>query len=234
MVTAQGRALLPPPTTPEGRILRRGLGIDAATPRWTPPTQVFVAVRELPPYALPHPAPAVLTTAEGAWLLIDAHVQPITPTQAHLLTSASAQVTEVDPPAIANYPDLDPPIDLRLPARVPEWLDPAARAICAGPEGGAAALAEDAPDGGAVDGAVELSGSSVATHFAGLAAGAVGIDSGFGYHVVATSGLRHPVPDEETLEIIGVQRVDEAAWSIVSLLPEGEPLNRQSALTAAY
>lgn len=234
VVTADGRTLLPPPSTPEGRILRRGLGIDASTPRWMPPTQILVAVRELPPYALPRPVPAVLTTPEGAWLLIDAHVQPITPTQSHLLASASAQVTTVDPSTIANYPDADPPIDLRLPARAPVWLDPAARAICAGPDGGGAALPESDADDGAADGAVELSGGAVATHFAGLAAGAVGIDSGSGYHVVTTSGLRHPVPDGDTLEIIGVQRVDEAAWTIVSLLPEGAPLDRQSALTATY
>ena len=177
----------------------------------------------------------MLSTDEGAWLLIDAHVQPITRTQANLLASAAAQVTEVGPATIANYPDLDPPIDLRLPARVPEWLDPATRAICAGPSGGGAAMAEDTQDTeDAQDTGIELSGSAVATHFAGLAAGAVGIDSGSGYHVVTTSGLRHPAPDEETLEIIGVQRVDEAAWSIVSLLPEGEALTRQSALTATY
>lgn len=229
VVTADGRTLLPAPTTPEGRILRRGLGIDASTPRWSPPTQVLVAVRELPPYALPHPAPTVLKTTDGAWLLVDAHVQPITATQEQLLISASAEAVAVEHADIADYPDTDPPVELRLPEQVPEWVDPAQRAVCAGPNGGGATLAHDE-----FTGAIALSGSAVATHFAGLSVGAVGVDSGAGYHVVTTSGVRHAVADAATLEVVGVQRVDEVAWQIIALLPEGEALSRKSALTATY
>lgn len=234
VVTAEGRTLLPPPTTPEGRILRRGMGIDAATPRWTPPTQVLVAVRELPPYALPNPLPSMLKTSEGAWLLIDAHVQPITPAQADILASASAPRSAVESAVIAQYPDVDPPFALRLPKRVPEWIDPATRGVCAGPDGGGAALPKDGVDGAATAGAIRLSGSAVATHFAGLAAGAVGVDSGSGFHVVTTTGMRHLVPDEHTLETIGVERVDNVSWQIISLLPEGAKLTRELALTATY
>lgn len=230
VVTAAGRTLLPPPTTPEGRLLRRSLDIDAATPRWEPPAEVLDALRELPPYALPAPLPKVLRTEAGAWLLADGGVQPITPLQERVLLDASAAAADVPRASLAQYPDADPPLELRLPTTAPDWIDPLEAAICAGPDGGGGAT--DAEE--ALAGAIALSGTSVATHFAGLTAGSVAVDSGHGYHVLAGNGLRHDAPDEATLEVIGAARRDEVAWPLLALLPEGEPLTRSAALTATY
>ena len=46
--------------------------------------------------------------------------------------------------------------------------------------------------------------------------------------------MRNPVPDEHTLEVIGAKRIEPVRWEILSLLPEGEPLERERALTATY
>ena len=82
--------------------------------------------------------------------------------------------------------------------------------------------------------AIALSGTSVATHFVGLADGSIGVDSGHGFHVVASNGLRHRAPDAETLATVGAVHVERVPWEIVSLLPEGEELTRAAALTATY
>lgn len=230
VITSQGRTVLPPPTTPEGRIIRRAMGIDESTPRWQPPAQLLGAVRELPPYAMPSPMPSVLNTEAGSWLLFGGGVQPITRLQAQMLADAGSQVSTAPRTQIPNYPDTDPKVDLRLPELAPEWVDPEKRAVCAGAAGGGATMDPKA----VFEGTTELSGTSVATHFAGPAGGSVAVDSGYGYHVVAGNGLRHEAPDADTLRIVGAERTDEVRWEIVSLLPEGESLTRDAALTATY
>lgn len=225
LVTAQGRQLLPPTTTAEGRIVRRVIGITHATPVWAPPTQVLNALRELPEVSFPTPSPQVLDTDEGSWMLIDGAIQPITDTQRDMLTSAGASAKTIRQEQLADYPDSA--LDLRLPGTAPEWIDPTATAICAAQDGTAAAT-DDVPEG------VALSGTSVATHFAGLEQGSVGVDSGHGFHVVAANGLRHRAPDHDTLTIVGAHHVEEVPWEIVGLLPEGEELTREAALTATY
>ena len=156
--------------------------------------------------------------------------QEITSLQEQLLIDASAQRINITRADIATYPDADPPVELQLPEVAPTWVDPESRAICVSPDGGGAVLAPDE----ALAGAIELSGSAVATHFAGLANGSVGADSGHGFHVIAGNGLRHSVPQRETLEMIGVERIDEVAWPILALLPEGDALTREAALVPTY
>lgn len=230
VVTQDGRTELPAASEPAGRIIRRALGIDAATPRWHPPAKVLTALEELPPYALPNPLPTVLRTDGGAWALVGGAVQPITPLQEQLLIDAASAHQTVPREKLASYPDLAPALDLRLPAAAPTWVDPAARAVCADAEGRGAT----AEPGEAMAGATALSGDSAATHFAGLAAGAVAVDTGHGYQVVAVSGLRHPVPDGDTLGVLGAARTDEVCWAIAALLPEGAELSREAAMAAAY
>ncbi|WP_291313188.1 type VII secretion protein EccB [Corynebacterium sp. UBA2622] len=230
LVTAGGRTLLPEASSPHGRVVRRVLGVDADTPRWRPPDEVLNALRENPPVALPTPLPEVLETDAGSWAVNPAGgIQPVTPTQRDILADAGAPLRRVTRDSLSRYEDAAPALDLHLPAAVPRWEDPSGRAVCVD-EGRGAATADAAGPGGAV----ELSGGAVATHFTGLAHGAVAVDTGHGHHVVSTHGLRHEVPERPVLEVIGVELVENVPWEILSLLPAGERLNRESALTATY
>lgn len=236
LVTAQGRTQLPPPTTPDGRIVRRALGIDATTPRWRPPAQVLGALREHPPFSLPSPLPRVIRTGTSDWAETSRGLQPITGAQGQMLLDAGAHLTELTPQAVADRPDAEHPVPIRLPERLVRFLDPAgdpasdAFATCVTEDGGAAMLPADE----ALEGRVQLSGAGPATFFVGLPEGAVAVDTGKGYHVVDQTGLRHGVPDAATLETVGAVRREEVPWSIVQLLPRGEVLTREAALTATY
>ena len=244
LVTRDGRTQLPPPATPEGRVIRRGLGIDATTPRWRPPAPVLGALREHPPFALPNPLPRVIRTGTSDWAETSRGVQEITSAQAQMLIDAGATPSELTPQAVADRPDAEPPVDIRLPGRLVRFLDPAgavagvdgsdaadgALATCATESGGAAHL----PASEALEGSVLLSGEGPATRFAGLPSGAVAVDTGHGYHVVDQTGLRYEAPDAGTLETVGAARTEQVPWSIVQLLPAGERLTREAALTATY
>ncbi len=236
LVTAQGRTQLPPSTTPDGRIVRRVLGIDASTPRWRPPAQLFGALQEQPSFALPDPLPRVLRTGDREWAETSGGVQPVTSVQAEILQEAGAQVTEVPAQAVAEKPDAENPVSIRLPEHDLRLLDPAGEpadepeATCITEEGGAAQL----PASEAMGGHVRLSGAGPASYFVGLPSGAVAVDTGNGYHVVDQTGLRHGVPDEATLEAIGAAKVEQVPWRLVQLLPRGEALERSAALTATY
>ncbi|MCG7279096.1 type VII secretion protein EccB [Corynebacterium imitans] len=236
LVTAQGRTQLPPSTTPDGRIVRRVLGIDASTPRWRPPAQLFGALQEQPSFALPDPLPRVLRTGEREWAETSGGVQPITSVQAEILLEAGAQVTEVPAQAVAEKPDAENPAPIRLPEHYLRLLDPAGEpadepeTTCITEDGGAATL----PASEAMAGHVRLSGAGPASYFVGLPSGAVAVDTGNGYHVVDQTGLRHGVPDEATLEAIGAAKVEQVPWRLVQLLPRGEALERTAALTATY
>lgn len=236
LVTAQGRVQLPPSTSPDGRVVRRVLGIDASTPRWRPPAELFGALQEQPAFALPDPLPRVLRTGEREWVETSGGVQPITSVQAEILVEAGAQVAEVPAQSVADKPDAEPPLPIDLPEERMRFLDPAgepadeAEATCVTEAGGAAML----PATEAMAGHVRLSGAGPASYFVGLPAGAVAVETGNGYHVVDQTGLRHGVPDEATLETIGAAKVEQVPWRLVKLLPRGEALERTAALTATY
>lgn len=229
--TREGRTLLPAEETPEGRIVRRVLGITADTPRWRPPADVAAAARELPPIAFPSPLPEVLTSEAGAWLVAPwGGIQVITDTQRTALADAGATLHDVPRTAPAEQPDAAPAFDLRLPAAVPQWLRPGGETVCVTESGGAAA----APAADLERGAAALSGDAVATRFAGLAQGAVGVDTGRGYHVVSIHGLRQEVEGRDALTVLGARRVESAPWRILTLLPEGPKLSRGAAVRATY
>lgn len=225
LITAEGRRALPPAESAQGRIVRRALQIGPDTPVWRPPAQVLVALRELPPVQLPNPLPRILDAGDTSWMLTDGRVQPITQLQRGMLLDAGAAASDITRDQVANYPDGD--AELTLPGETPRWVDPARTAVCVNQDR-AGAVMDSLPAG------VQLSGASVATHFAGLAHGAVGVDSGHGFHVVSGSGLRHQVPDRATLDTVGALHVEEVPWEIIALLPEGDALTRDAALTATY
>ena len=223
LVTAEGRRLLPDADAPEGRAMRRALGITPDTPRWTPPTQVISALAELPPAGIPSPLPDVIDADGRAWALANGRIQPITATQREMLLDAGAKATAAARADVAQYPDAEE--ELRLPRERPTWVEP--DRVCVNQDRGGA-LMQEVPAG------IELSGTSVATHFAGLRDGSVGVDSGHGYHVVSASGLRHSAPDAAALDTVGANHVEQVPWEIIALLPEGAELTRDAALTATY
>lgn len=223
LVTAEGRRLLPGADAPEGRAMRRALGITPDTPRWTPPTQVISALVELPPAEIPSPLPDVVDADAQSWALANGRIQPITATQREMLLDAGAKTTAAARADVAQYPDAEE--ELRLPRERPTWVEP--DRVCVNQDRGGA-LMQEVPAG------IELSGTSVATHFAGLRDGSVGVDSGHGYHVVSASGLRHSAPDAAALDTVGANHVEQVPWEIIALLPEGAELTRDAALTATY
>ncbi|MCQ9337678.1 type VII secretion protein EccB, partial [Corynebacterium phoceense] len=79
-------------------------------------------------------------------------------------------------------------------------------------------------------GLVPLVGESVATHFGGLDAGGVAVDTGHGRLVVSATGTRHAVPSQAEWEALGLRAAASAPWDIVRLLPEGSELSRAAAL----
>ncbi|MCQ4606868.1 MULTISPECIES: type VII secretion protein EccB [Corynebacterium] len=229
VVDAHGRRQLPPSTTPEGRIMRRALGIDATTPRWSPPNAVLGALREGPAFTLPPRLPEVLRTPEATWVLTEhGGVQQVSDTAAQVLLDAGAASRDVNRADIAHYPDAQPPLDLRIPHEAPRWVQPTQDTVCVNDKRGAATWPKDA--GGVLEGAIALAGTGTATHFAGLREGAVGVDTGQGLLVVSPEGARHEVAGQATLELIGVRHTEEAPWQIVALLPAGAPLERSVAL----
>ena len=223
LVTAEGRRLLPDADAPEGRAMRRALGITPDTPRWTPPTQVISALAELPPAGIPSPLPDVVDADAQSWALANGRIQPITATQREMLLGAGAKATAAARADVAQYPDEEE--ELRLPRERPTWVEP--DRVCVNQDRGGAFMQE-------VPAGIELSGTSVATHFAGLRDGSVGVDSGHGYHVVSASGLRHSAPDAAALDTVGANHVEQVPWEIIALLPEGAELTRDAALTATY
>lgn len=235
LLSKDGRAKLPAANDPQGRIIRRALGLDPNVQRTEISAPVLSAIKELPPVRLPDPLPRLLL-AEGtdeAWAVTQhGGIQPVSPLQKQVLIDASAPTSTIPSSQIAAYPDAQEPLDINVPDEAPEWVDPTGKAVCAN-ESGAVAVAET-QSGPVNTGVVELSGDSPATHFAGLARGAVGVDTGSGYHVISAAGQRHVADARETLDIVGAAHVDDVPWSIISLLPEGPELTREAALTATY
>lgn len=236
LITRKGRAELPSADDEKGRVLRRSLGIDGATPRWEIDGGVLGVVRELPAVRLPHPLPKILRTESSeagaeAWALT-AHggVQQLTEAQLQVLTDAGAAVENVTRAKVASYPDANPPMRLDIPDAKLTWLAPEGRNLCATQTGETATAPSDQVD----QGSIELSGDSQATHFAGLSSGAVGVDTGHSYHVISASGQRHKVKEQAVFDTIGASIVDSVPWSIITLLPEGPELTRAAALTATY
>lgn len=231
VITAEGRALLPSTDSEAGRIIRRALRISTRTPRWEPAPQVLTTITELPPYALPSPLPGVLRADDSMWVLSETGgIQEITQLQGRLLIDAGVSAVDIDRADLAAYADASPEVELKLPRVAPTWIDPKETAVCATDTGGGAVWSLEEAQAGAV----ELGGESAATHFAGLADGAVGVDTGRGFHVVGVTGLRHAVDDADALATIGAHRVAEVPWALIRLLPEGAELTREAAMRALY
>ena len=224
LLTTAGRHRLPHPESPEGRTVRRALGVTPTTPRWEPPVEVLNAVRELDPVLLPEAPAEILDTGTGLWALLPTGVAPLSDTQAEVLAATGVPRRAVPREELSHHPDT--PYDVRLPAVAPLFLDPREVTVCA-TDGQVATLVSDTRP-------VALSGTGVADEFRGGVRAALAVDTGHGHHVVDTTGLRHPVPEREDLVALGLPEPVTAPWSVVRLLPEGPPLSRVAALQASY
>lgn len=227
LLTATGRTLLPAADSPEGRIIRREMGIDSATPRLEVSGDVLSAVKEHPPFRLPTPLPKLLLTDEEQWA-VSPHggIHKVTPTQRDILISAGAPTETVTGDQLATYPDAQPPVRIDLPASTPEWLE--GTPVCATEAGTVGTLPREHIEAGAI----ELPGSGAADYFTGLPAGSVGVDTGHGFHVVSATGIRHASADKATLDTVGAVHIERVPWALLRLLPAGPELTRDTAMSA--
>ncbi|CAB0999475.1 type VII secretion protein EccB [Corynebacterium diphtheriae] len=81
--------------------------------------------------------------------------------------------------------------------------------------------------------AVELSGDSPATHYAGTGMSQA-VDTGSGWHVVSEHGQRHTLMTQENAHILGFKEFYRVPWEVVGLLPEGSALTAEAALAPLY
>ena len=236
LVTANGRSILPPADTPDGRNIRHRLGITPTTPRWSPPPQIFSAITEKPPATIPTGILEVLRIP-GAdnpqfWARTADGVVRLAPIQADILVDSGVRMQDGTATELGANPDSKTLSSFPLPDRVPTWVDPTAQPLCVGEHGEVetAPLIEGKPPWGE---AVALAGKAVATHFVGPG-WAVGVDTGSGIHVVSAHGLRHQVENRETAAALGISHFYSINWDMLRLLPSGTTLSKQQALQPLY
>ena len=236
LVTANGRSILPPADTPDGRNIRHRLGITPTTPRWSPPPQIFSAIAEKPPATIPTGILEILRIP-GAdnpqfWARTADGVVRLAPIQADILVDSGVRMQDGTATELGATPDSKALSSFPLPDRVPTWVDPTAQPLCVGEHGEVetAPLIEGKPPWGE---AVALAGKAVATHFVGPG-WAVGVDTGSGIHVVSAHGLRHQVENQETAAALGISHFYSINWDMLRLLPSGTTLSKQQALQPLY
>ena len=236
LVTANGRSILPPADTPEGRNIRHRLGITPTTPRWSPPPQIFSAIAEKPPATIPTGILEVLRIP-GAdnpqfWARTADGVVRLASIQADILVDSGVRMQDGTATELGANPDSKTLSSFPLPDRVPTWVDPTVQPLCVGEHGEVetAPLIEGKPPWGE---AVALAGKAVATHFVGPG-WAVGVDTGSGIHVVSAHGLRHQVENRETAAALGISHFYSINWDMLRLLPSGTTLSKQQALQPLY
>ena len=236
LVTANGRSILPPADTPDGRNIRHRLGITPTTPRWSPPPQIFSAIAEKPPATIPTGILEILRIP-GAdnpqfWARTADGVVRLAPIQADILVDSGVRMQDGTATELGANPDSKTLSSFPLPDRVPTWVDPTAQPLCVGEHGEVetAPLIEGKPPWGE---AVALAGKAVGTHFVGPGS-AVGVDTGSGIHVVSAHGLRHQVENRETAAALGISHFYSINWDMLRLLPSGTTLSKQQALQPLY
>ncbi len=245
VIRATGRSVLPPPNTETGRAIRRRLGIGPLTPRWQAPPQLVSGIHEDPAITVPREITEILKVTGAQqptyWAKQESGIMPATPLQADILIDSGVPLRVVPGTALGELPD-SPHLPPRLPAQLPlpeseiTWIDPVGNHICLTDAGGVD-MVQPAPDGKQkptfVGDAIQLSGDTTATHFAGTG-WAIGIDTGNGVHVVSAHGRRHQLETPETAPIIGIDTIHKTSWDIVRLLPAGTPLSKEQALRTMY
>ncbi|WP_054249491.1 type VII secretion protein EccB [Corynebacterium ulcerans] len=236
VVTAATRRLLPPPETPEGRSIRRRLGIDFATPRWNPAPDVLAIVPESPQFHLPV-GNLELFVADGEyWLKNDLGVVRISPLQKDVLTDVGWELKTVSRTEMTARPDIE--LQIALPEKPLRWQDPHKTDTCISVSFAHTDMESSISVGltssaTASASAVELSGDSVATHFVSTG-GTVAVETGAGVHLISEHGLRHQLAHNAVLEHLGIRTIQRVSWFLLRLLPSGTTLSKEAALTPLY
>ncbi|WP_038620940.1 type VII secretion protein EccB [Corynebacterium ramonii] len=235
VVTAATRRLLPSAETPEGRSIRRRLGIDFATPRWNPAPDVLEIIPESPQFHLPVGNLELFVAGGEYWLKNDLGVVRISPLQKDVLTDLGWELKTVSRTEMTARPDID--LQVALPEKPLRWQDPHKADICV-----SVSFAHDMESRTSVGltnsatastTAVELSGESVATHFVGTG-GTIAVETGAGVHLISEHGLRHQLAHNAVLEHLGIHTIQRVAWFLLRLLPSGTTLSKEAALTPLY
>lgn len=232
LVSSEGRVELPAESTPAGRAIRRRLGIGPDTPRLPARAELLSALRDLGSALPPAGIVELLDTREGAWAVTGVGgvtdgggmtglgVAPLGSVAAGVLRDLGVPSRPAERGEVMRYPDA--PLHWPLPDEPPRWSD----ALCAvGPEGLAARPQE-------FEGVALAEGP--ADSFVAPLHGAIAVDTGFGVQVVTPYGVRHRVPDPEHARFVGLPDPVPGYWPALGLLPEGSPLDRESALRGGW
>lgn len=215
LITGSGRTLLPEHGTPEGRAVDRALGITPRTPRTEVPPEILAAIPEQRPVSVDTPLPEIIDAPTGAWARTGAGVTALTDVQADILRHLGAPAGRASARELLAAPDIDL---LALPETTYDFLDVSAKRLCARDDGAVGLF-----DGTGTPGLTELAGDTPARGLLGLTRGAVGVDTGRGFHVVSAAGLVHPT-DSAGLAALGIEQATATKWEIIKLLPEGPGL----------
>lgn len=230
LITETGRMKLPDEDSPEGRTVRRVLGVDSQTPVWFPPSDLISALVELPEFAVPQGTASVWVTGDGGresyWMNVNDQIAPLTVLQFRILTDLGVEQESVAVSRVSELPDLRDQV--HIPSHEIEFVDPQERAVCVNERGYLTGvqrekIAEPSP----------LGGESVATHFAGLGR-SIAVNTGSGKHLISETGLRHQVASTEANDSLGLSRAQDIPWSLLRLLPEGTQLSRENAMRPLY
>lgn len=230
LVTSAGRMKLPPADLPEGRIVRRELGLDDRTTIWSPPADLMSAIKELPEFEAPDRKAVIWTAASGNgrqhWLHLDNAVARLSDVQYRILTSMEYEEVAVGLGDIHQKEDLFNVFS--IPRRDVRLLDPAQTSACVDQQGHVVGMDEEV-----LKEAAELGGQSIATHFVGPGR-SIAVNTGSGTHLIAETGLRHQVVSEAESSALGITQVQDIPWVLLRLLPEGTPLSRDHAVQPLY
>ncbi|GAB3942411.1 type VII secretion protein EccB [Corynebacterium tapiri] len=219
VLTAAGRNELPSEESPEGRALRRAVGISPETPRLDVSGAGLSAISEREPWTVPDGV-TLLNDATTTFAQHENAAIAVTSTQERILKELGVTEERVSASRVAQLAPMAP---LPLPEDKLRFIDPLGMRVCSLPGGGVGT----APGG--LRGA-ELPGDAPAGHFAGLESGAVVVDTGAGHQVVTPHGLRHEVAPG-ALDLLGAPAPVAADHRVIDLLPRGPVLDTQAART---
>ncbi|MCU9518889.1 type VII secretion protein EccB [Corynebacterium sp. ES2794-CONJ1] len=231
LISEQGRLPLLPDTSPEGRMMRRALGIENATPLWFAADAMIDAIDEVPPFR-DFDINTVLGTGFDYWGEKDGTIIRLSPTQAELIMAKGIEYRQIPNSELRNYTDRVG-YYIPLPPTRPILIDPAEFMPCINSTGQLLIPRQRDPDmmlspsfGSRVDRPSQ--GSTLSYIGPGYA---LAVDTGSGVHIISETGKRHGLRYPEMIKELGIDSTTPMSWELLSLLPEGTPLSQEAALS---